>query len=83
MITPVIMASDLCITRVVNGENTFMLSEGQSKYIPLSIVRALENSGKCILKLLRLSLCHNLGKTILLDLKIVMILLKDEVDYEQ
>ena len=38
--------------RVTNGENTFLLSENESTYIPAGIIHALENPGKVDLELI-------------------------------
>ena len=40
------------IAKVTNGEQTFLLSENESTYIPVGTVHALENPGKKVLELI-------------------------------
>jgi mannose-1-phosphate guanylyltransferase len=40
--------------KVTNGDNTFMLSENESTYIPVGVIHALENPGKVPLKIIEI-----------------------------
>ena len=48
--------------RVTNGENTFLLAENESTYIPAGIVHALENPGKVDLELIEVQSGSYLGE---------------------
>ena len=48
--------------RVTNGENTFLLTENESTYIPAGIVHALENPGKVDLELIEVQSGSYLGE---------------------
>jgi len=48
--------------RVTNGENTFLLSENQSTFIPAGVVHALENPGKVDLELIEVQVGSYLGE---------------------
>ena len=48
--------------RVTNGENTFLLAENESTYIPAGIVHALENPGKVDLELIEVQSGPYLGE---------------------
>lgn len=48
--------------RVTNGDNTFLLSENESTYIPIGVVHALENVGKLPLKLIEVQSGSYLGE---------------------
>ncbi len=48
--------------KVTNGENTFLLAENESTYIPAGIVHALENPGKVDLELIEVQSGSYLGE---------------------
>jgi mannose-1-phosphate guanylyltransferase len=48
--------------RVTNGEQTFLLSENESTYIPVGVVHALENPGKVDLELIEVQTGSYLGE---------------------
>lgn len=48
--------------KVTNGEETFLLTENQSAYIPVGVVHALENPGKVELELIEVQLGSYLGE---------------------
>lgn len=48
--------------RVTNGEDTFLLTENQSTYIPIGVVHALENPGKIPLELIEIQSGGYLGE---------------------
>lgn len=55
--------------RVTNGEETFLLSENQSTYIPIGVVHALENPGKLPLELIEIQSGSYLGEDDIVRLK--------------
>jgi mannose-1-phosphate guanylyltransferase len=57
------------IAKVTNGENTFLLSENQSTYIPVGVVHALENPGKVALELIEVQSGSYLGEDDIVRLK--------------
>lgn len=48
--------------RVTNGDNTFLLSENESTYIPVGVIHALENPGKVELELIEVQSGPYLGE---------------------
>lgn len=50
------------IASVTNGENTFLLSENESTYIPIGAVHALENPGKVPLEVIEIQSGSYLGE---------------------
>ena len=48
--------------RVTNGDNTFLLSENESTYIPIGVVHALENPGKVPLEIIEIQSGGYLGE---------------------
>ena len=48
--------------KVTNGDNTFILSENESTYIPIGVVHALENPGKLPLELIEVQSGAYLGE---------------------
>ena len=50
------------IAKVTNGEETFLVSENQSTYIPVAAVHALENPGKVPLELIEVQSGSYLGE---------------------
>jgi mannose-1-phosphate guanylyltransferase len=48
--------------RVTNGDETFLLSENESTYIPVGVVHALENSGKVPLEIIEIQSGSYLGE---------------------
>jgi mannose-1-phosphate guanylyltransferase len=48
--------------KVTNGENTLLLSENQSTYIPIGVVHALENPGRIPLELIEVQSGSYLGE---------------------
>ena len=48
--------------RVTNGDDTFLLSENQSTYIPVGVVHALENPGKVPLEIIEIQSGSYLGE---------------------
>lgn len=48
--------------KVTNGDNTLLLSENQSSYIPIGVVHALENPGKIPLELIEVQSGTYLGE---------------------
>lgn len=48
--------------RVTNGENTFLLSENESTYIPVGVVHALENPGRVPLEIIEIQSGAYLGE---------------------
>ena len=45
-----------------NGDNTFLLAENESTYIPVGVVHALENPGKVKLELIEVQVGAYLGE---------------------
>ena len=50
------------IAKVTNGEETLLLSENQSTYIPVGVIHALENPGKIPLELIEVQSGTYLGE---------------------
>ena len=50
------------IAKVTNGDNTFLLSENESTYIPVGEIHALENPGKLDLELIEVQSGSYLGE---------------------
>lgn len=50
------------IARVTNGEETFLLSENQSTYIPVGVVHSLENPGAQVLEIIEVQSGSYLGE---------------------
>ena len=48
--------------KVTNGDETFMLSENQSTYIPVGVIHALENPGKVPLEIIEIQSGSYLGE---------------------
>ena len=48
--------------KVTNGQNTFLLSENESTYIPVGVVHALENPGKVVLEIVEIQTGSYLGE---------------------
>lgn len=48
--------------KVTNGENTYLLTENQSTYIPLGVVHSLENPGKVPLEIIEVQSGSYLGE---------------------
>ena len=48
--------------KVTNGDNTFLLSENESTYIPIGVIHALENPGKVKLELIEIQTGTYLGE---------------------
>jgi mannose-1-phosphate guanylyltransferase len=48
--------------KVTNGEQTLLLSENQSTYIPIGVIHALENPGKIPLELIEVQSGTYLGE---------------------
>ena len=48
--------------RVTNGDDTFLLSENESTYIPIGVVHALENPGKVPLEIIEIQSGGYLGE---------------------
>jgi mannose-1-phosphate guanylyltransferase len=48
--------------KVTNGDETFLLTENESTYIPIGIVHALENPGKVPLELIEVQSGSYLGE---------------------
>jgi mannose-1-phosphate guanylyltransferase len=48
--------------KVTNGEQTLLLSENQSTYIPIGVVHALENPGRIPLELIEVQSGSYLGE---------------------
>jgi mannose-1-phosphate guanylyltransferase len=48
--------------KVTNGEQTFLLSENESTYIPVGVTHALENPGKVNLELIEVQSGSYLGE---------------------
>lgn len=57
------------IAKVTNGEETFLVSENQSTYIPVATVHALENPGKLPLELIEVQSGSYLGEDDIVRLK--------------
>lgn len=47
---------------MTNGDNTFLLSENESTYIPVGVIHALENPGKVELELIEVQSGSYLGE---------------------
>ena len=50
------------VARVTNGDNTFLLGENESTYIPIGVVHALENPGKVPLEIIEIQSGSYLGE---------------------
>lgn len=50
------------LAKVTNGDETFLLSENQSTYIPVGVVHALENPGKLPLEIIEIQSGSYLGE---------------------
>ena len=48
--------------RVINGDETFLLSENESTFIPVGVVHALENPGKTPLEIIEVQSGSYLGE---------------------
>ena len=48
--------------KVTNGENTFMLAENESTYIPVGVIHALKNPGKVPLEIIEIQVGTYLGE---------------------
>jgi mannose-1-phosphate guanylyltransferase len=48
--------------KVTNGDQTLLLSENQSTYIPIGVVHALENPGRIALELIEVQSGSYLGE---------------------
>lgn len=48
--------------KVINGDNTYLLSENQSTYIPIGVVHSLENPGKVPLEIIEVQSGSYLGE---------------------
>ena len=48
--------------RVTNGDDTFLLTENQSTYIPVGVVHALENPGREPLEIIEIQSGSYLGE---------------------
>jgi mannose-1-phosphate guanylyltransferase len=48
--------------KVTNGDNTFLLSENESMYIPIGEIHALENPGKVPLEIIEIQSGSYLGE---------------------
>ena len=50
------------VARVTNGDDTFLLGENESTYIPIGVVHALENPGKVPLEIIEIQSGSYLGE---------------------
>lgn len=50
------------VARVTNGDDTFLLGENESTYIPIGVVHALENPGKAPLEIIEIQSGSYLGE---------------------
>ena len=50
------------VARVTNGDDTFLLGENESTYIPIGVIHALENPGKASLEIIEIQSGSYLGE---------------------